>query len=71
MDCEMPSNLTNVEMWTFLSSFFHTYSSNVLYLFFPFKDGIKEGNNTKKDKIQEICIYCTLTIIFGDYSGSV
>lgn len=53
---------------SFLSST-HT-PQNVLYLFPPFKDTIKEGNNTKKGKIQEISVHLTLTIILWYYKGS-
>lgn len=35
---------------------------NVLYLFPPFKDTIKEGNNTKKGKIQETSVHLTLQL---------
>lgn len=66
MDCKTPSSLSNVEMWRYFPSFFHTYSLK-WYLFSPFKDNIKEGENTKKDTIQGISLHLALTVIFRYY----
>lgn len=60
----------NMNILSFLPSSAHILQ-NVFYVFPPSKDNIEEGNNIKKDKIQEISVHLTLTVIFRYYKGSL